>query len=291
MTTTSTSIISHKNKDTQIAQKTLVPTSPKMRSLLKELKDDINRFHDKINSESIKFSGIYGRRVKQIAKQGIEDNLTKEQIRAHIDATVGDSLSQRQIRKILPLELKYPEKIRTKSRDENLRNSSAQLELTERAPTIEYDSKIKEIDNEMIGKLQELELEAQQPQLSLSNFNPTLIPTYDREFLVQLSEYLYQENLRLREEINNLQQIGKVEITSIPKEEFISSQNNTPKPRRNERIFASLEEVQKYCRKHELTSKRQYQDACKKKDFPESFPRSRADEHFGISWNIVLGKE
>ena len=179
--TTTTAIVHNQNQDKDKVKK-LTEVSPEMRKLLKKLKDEIVSFRKSI-----------GQIVKEIAEQGKHDNLSKSQIRAHIDFTVGDSLSERQLQRILPLELKYTEKIRTKTKKEKEEQKSADMmyanqiqnqrcEITgchnnsvgdssgtyyckeHLEPMREKHARARKITSEVVGKFLQGEMEAQQQQ-------------------------------------------------------------------------------------------------------------------------------
>ena len=164
---------------------------------------------------------------------------------------------------------------------------------------------------------QELELQPQKrPELGdISLIQPKDFESFEQypALLTKIANYWYDEAARLTNERNHARTIATqlqnkfgelasklslyqqsssglryVENKNKQSQPGLQNQEHSPKRRK---LCAPLEEVQKYCRKHEIKSKRQYQDACKKRDFSEVFPRSRADEYHGVSWNLVLGKE
>jgi hypothetical protein len=75
-----------------------------MHELLEEFKNEVIRF----NKASAEISA-------EINEQGKRDHLNKEHIRGLIKFVIGDALSERQIRRLLPEELKYAEKLRDQS--------------------------------------------------------------------------------------------------------------------------------------------------------------------------------
>ena len=86
-------------------------------------------------------------------------------------------------------------------------------------PMREKHARARKITSEVVGKFLQGEMEAQQQskikskrmkiysrrtkkkwqqqQISLSDFNPALVSTYDRKYLEHMVTYFYQENLRL----------------------------------------------------------------------------------------------
>ena len=297
---TTTAIVPH-----QEGQVKLTELSPQMKKLVKKLKNEI-----------VRFGKTASQITKEIAVQGIHDSLSKDQIRALIDFTIGDSLSDRQIQRIIPLELKYTEKIRTKKNkgQKSADMMSAKPESNLNEPTVvtventELPQELKSYAGNVPSPIESgSEMEAQQQQeqeqnysqsqdkekwqqqqIRVSSFNLALLSTYDRDYLEDVLTYFYQQYLRsvpiveveeLRKKLSMYESGG---VITTPAGTFVSVPREELLASKKEVTIASYQEACKYVNSQGIRSRQQWREylGSNKGEIPSNIPH-RPDNEYG----------
>jgi hypothetical protein len=267
---------------------------PRISSQMKKL---LKQFKDHVHSAAEIIIKIYN--------QGKRDKLSKDEIRALINSAVGEVMSSRTIRRKLPLELKYVEKIRigTESTKEKFVDKmSAKKKAAESESTQDYDEVIRKTFEE---KIPESELDREpESDLTTRSTNAELSQelqnyagvkaqqTVSKSQVEEETQEIYQIEPK-DYDLNDLENYDRAMLIRIVRYLHEKLELELKSKQATEVIneITPLEKIQNYCREHNIKSKRQYWEALSKGKIPADLPQTkRADYTYGVKWNVLLGK-
>ena len=223
--------------------------------------------------------------IKEIYEIGKRHNLTKEEIRSHIDFAVGDAYSQRQIRNLLPEELKFTEKRRDQTSKKKL--SLPQSQSQDQFAEIISAKSDERVQNQPQTQLVETVSEEDKSQSQSAAIK--LIQRPEDYRLEDLLSYTTSAKVDIIKWQASVIQKQESEIARLMKL-LESYQTKVQQANKKEQEFVPLAEARKYARENKLTSRDQWREHIKTNlSFPTNIPR-RPDNWYGKSWSEFFEK-